>query len=67
MKHFYNYFVSLTSQKDGVVKIFKIQGKYKAKNMNELTKQQIRKYKIDRTNSKHSMYVHKDIAITIIM
>ena len=35
--------------------------------MNELTKQQIRKYKIDRTSSKHSMYVHKDIAVTVIM
>ena len=39
--------------------------------MNELTKQQIRKYKIDRTrlfkSSKHSMYVHKDIAIAIIV
>ena len=40
------------------------------KNSN-LTKQQIKKYKIDRAklfkNSKHSMYVHEDIAITIIM
>ena len=48
-----------------------IKGKHKAKNMNELTKQQIRKYKIDRTKlfegSKHSTYIHEDIAITIIM
>ena len=39
--------------------------------MNELTKQQFRKYKIDRArlfkDSKHSMYVHEDIAIGIIM
>ena len=39
--------------------------------MNELTKPQIRKYKIDRTRlfkgSKHCMYVHEDIAISIIM
>ena len=48
-----------------------IKGKYQAKNMNELTKQQIRKYKIDRArlfkDSKHSMYVYEDIAIGIIM
>ena len=46
-------------------------GKYEAKNMNDLTKQQIRKYKIDRArlikDSKHSMYVHEDILIPIIM
>ena len=39
--------------------------------MNELTKLQIRKYKIDRARlfkgSKHSMYVHEGIAIRIIM
>ena len=39
--------------------------------MNDLTKQQIRKYKIDRARlikgSKHSMYVHEDILIPIIM
>ena len=39
--------------------------------MSDLTKQQIRKYKTDEAKlikgSKHSMYVHKDIAITIIM
>ena len=39
--------------------------------MNELTKPQIRKYKIDRARlfkgSKHSLYVHEDIAIRIIM
>ena len=39
--------------------------------MNDLTKQQIRKYKIDRSTltkgNKHSMYVHEDILIPIIM
>ena len=39
--------------------------------MNELTKPQIRKYKIDKArlfkNNKHSMYVHEVIAIRIIM
>ena len=39
--------------------------------MNDLTKQQIRKYKTDRVRlikgSKHSMYVHEDILIRIIM
>ena len=39
--------------------------------MNDLTKQQIRKYKIDRARlikgSKHFMYVHEDILIPIIM
>ena len=39
--------------------------------MGNLTKQQIRKYKIDREKlfkgSKNSMYVHEDLAITIIM
>ena len=39
--------------------------------MSELTKPQIRKYKIDRARlfkgSKHSMYVHEEIAIAIIM
>ena len=48
-----------------------IKGKYGVKNMNELTKPQIRKYKIDRAklfkNNKHSMYVHEDITITIRM
>ena len=48
-----------------------ITGKYNVKNMNELTKPQIRKYKIDRgrlfKGSKHSMYVHEKIAIAIIM
>ena len=48
-----------------------IKGKYRVTNMSDLTKQQIKKYKIDRTKlfkkSKHSMYVHEDIAITIIM
>ena len=39
--------------------------------MSDLTKQQIRKYKIDRTRlfkgSKHSMHVHGDNLISIIM
>ena len=41
------------------------------KNMNDLTKQQIRKYKIDRVRLikgiKRSMYVHEDILMPIIM
>ena len=48
-----------------------IKGKCGVTNMSDLTKQQIRKYKIDKAKlikgSKHSMYVHEDIAITIIM
>ena len=48
-----------------------IKGKYEVKNMNDLTKQQIRKYKIDRARlikgSKYSRYVHEDILIPIIM
>ena len=48
-----------------------IKGKYEVKNMSDLTKQQIRKYKIDRTklikSSKHSMYVYEHIVIPIIM
>ena len=48
-----------------------IKGKYEVKNMNDLTKQQIRKYKIDRSRlikgSKHFVYVHEDILIPIIM
>ena len=39
--------------------------------MSDITKQQIRKYKIDRARlikgSKHSMHVHEDIIIPIIM
>ena len=39
--------------------------------MSDLTKQQIRKYKIDKTKlikgSKHSMYVHEDVLISGIM
>ena len=39
--------------------------------MNDLTKQQIRKYKLDRSRlikgSKHYVYVHEDILIPIIM
>ena len=48
-----------------------IKGKYGVTNMSDLKKQQIRKYKIDRAKlikgSKHSMYIHEDILITIIM
>ena len=48
-----------------------IKEKYRVTSMSDLTNQQIKKYKIDRAklfkNSKHSMYVHEDIAITIIM
>ena len=48
-----------------------IKGKYRVEKMNELTKQQIGKFKIDRArlikDSKHSMYVNEDIAISIIM
>ena len=48
-----------------------IKGKYGVIYMNELTKPQIRKYKIDKVRlfkgSEHSMYIHEDIAITIIM
>ena len=48
-----------------------IKGKYGVTNMSDLTKQQIRKQKIDRAklikSSKDSMYVHEDIAITIII
>ena len=48
-----------------------IKGKYEVKNLPDLTKQQIRKLKIDRVRlikgSKHSMYVHEDILIRIIM
>ena len=39
--------------------------------MSDLAKQQIKNYKIDKAklfkNSIHSMYVHKDIAIIIVM
>ena len=48
-----------------------IKRKYGVKNMSDLTKQQIRKYKIDTEKlikgSKHSMYVHEDISIPNIM
>ena len=48
-----------------------IKEKYRVTSMSDLTNQQIKKYKIDRAklfkNDKHSMYVHEDIAITIIM
>ena len=48
-----------------------IKEKYGVKNMSDLTKQQIGKYKVDREKSikdtKHSMYVHEDILIPIIM
>ena len=48
-----------------------IKGKYEAKNMSDLTKQQMRNYKIDRVRlikgRKRSMYVHEDILIPIII
>ena len=48
-----------------------IKGKYMVKNMSDLTKPQIRKYKIDRARlfkgNKHSMYVSEDILIPILM
>ena len=48
-----------------------IKEKYDFKNMNKLTKPQIRKYKINRARlfkgSKNSMYVHEDVATRIIM
>ena len=43
-----------------------IKGKYKVTSMSDLTKQQMKKYKIDRSRlikgSKHYMCVHEDIA-----
>ena len=51
--------------------IKEIKGKYGGKNMSELTKPQMRKYKIDSAklikSSKHSLYVHEDILISIII
>ena len=48
-----------------------IKGKYGVKNMGDLTKKQIRKYRIDRAKlikgSKDSMYVHEDILIPVIL
>ena len=48
-----------------------IKGNCGVTNMSNLTKQQTRKYKIDREkmikSRKHSMYVYEDISITIIM
>ena len=48
-----------------------IKEKYMVKNMNKITKPQVRKYKIGKARlfkgSKHSTYVHEGIAITIIM
>ena len=48
-----------------------IKGKYNVKKMNELTKQQIRRYNIDKSRlikgSQKSMYVNEVIAIPIIM
>ena len=48
-----------------------IKGKYGVKNMGDLTKQQIRKYRIDRAKlikgSKDSMYFHEDILIPVIL
>ena len=47
-----------------------IKGKYKARSMSDLTKQQIKNYKTDRSRlikgSKNSMYIHEDIAIAIM-
>ena len=48
-----------------------IKGKYNVRKMNELTKEQIRKYNMDKLRlikgSEQSIYVHKVIAIPIIM
>ena len=48
-----------------------IKGKYGVKNMNKLTKPQIRKCKIDQArlfkDIEHFMHIHEDIAVTIIM
>ena len=48
-----------------------IKGKYKVTGMNDLTKEKIKKHKIDKSRlikgRKHYMYVHEDIAVTIIM
>ena len=62
---------------DGVVKIFmtwlikKLKENTGLKTWQNLTKPQIRKHEIDRAKlfkcSKHSMYVHEDIAVTTIM
>ena len=63
-------------QKSGGTNIYdlideEIKGKYKVEKMNEHTKQQIRKYRIDGSRlirgSKQSMYVSEVIAIPIIM
>ena len=46
-----------------------IKGKYKVTSMSDLTKQQMKKYKIDRSRlikgSKHYMCIHEDIACQI--
>ena len=69
-------FISDIAKKQGGKNIYdltdkEIIGKYMVKNMSDLTKPQIRKYKIGRAKlilkSKYSIYVHEDIAITIIM
>ena len=48
-----------------------IKVKYEVKNMSELTKPQMRKYKIDKAKlikgSKHYMYVHENVLIPVIM
>ena len=71
IKHFLNYFASLTQRKDGMVKILRKKLKKNMELKSDLTKQQIRKYKIDRAKlikgNKHSMYVHENILISIIM
>ena len=71
IKHFLNYFASLTQRKDGTVKILRKKLKKNMELKSCLKKQQIRKCKIDRAKlikgNKHSMYVHENILISIIM
>ena len=68
--------VSNISKRLGCANIYdlidkEIKGKYNVKKMNELTKEQIRKHKIDKSRlikgSEQFMYVHEVIAIPIIM
>ena len=69
-------FISGISKRLGWANIYdlidkEIKGKYNVKKMNELTKQQIRRYNIDKSRlikgSQKSMYVNEVIAIPIIM
>ena len=69
-------FISAIAKKWGGKNLYdlinkEIKGKCGVTNMIGLTEQQIRKYKIDRAKlikgSKCYMYVHEDIAVTIIM